>query len=56
MIAKISEARDGIESMFHISTTDTLESVTFASFHSIMKHGTIFWGNSSNSKKIFILQ
>jgi hypothetical protein len=31
-------------------------SLYFTYFHSIMKYGIIFWGNSSNSKKIFTLQ
>jgi hypothetical protein len=34
----------------------TLKSIYFAYFHSIIKYGIIFWGNSSNSKKIFTLQ
>jgi hypothetical protein len=31
-------------------------SIYFAYFHSIMKYGITFWGNSSNSKMIFTLQ
>jgi hypothetical protein len=42
--------------MFHISNTETLKSIYFAYFHSIMKYGIIFWGNASYSKKIFTLQ
>jgi hypothetical protein len=56
MIPKLSGAFHGIESMLHISNTDAFKSVNFASFHSVMKHRTIFWGNSSNNKKIFTLQ
>jgi len=40
----------------HISNINTLESVYYAHFHSILKYGFIFWGNSSNSGKIFTLQ
>jgi hypothetical protein len=42
--------------MFHIGNIDTLKSVYFAYFHSIMKYGIIFWGSSSNSKRIFTSQ
>jgi hypothetical protein len=45
--------------MLHFGNTDTLKSVYFAYFHSIMKYGIILGGgggNSSNSKKIFTLQ
>jgi hypothetical protein len=42
--------------MLHISNTDTLKSIYFAYFHSIIKYGIIFWDNSFNSKKIFILK
>jgi hypothetical protein len=44
MIPKASGACHRIGSMLHISNTDTLKSVYFAYFHSIIKHGTIFWG------------
>jgi hypothetical protein len=40
----------------HISSTDTLKSIYFASFHSIMKYRIIFWGNYPNSKIIFTIQ
>jgi len=31
--------------MFYISNTNTLKSIYFASFHSIIKYGIIFGGN-----------
>jgi hypothetical protein len=34
----------------------TVKSIYFAYFHSIMKYGIIFWGNSCNSKRVFTLQ
>jgi hypothetical protein len=37
-------------------TIGTLKSIYFAYFHSLMKNGIIFWGNSSDSKKVFTLQ
>jgi hypothetical protein len=42
--------------MFHISNINTLKSIYFAYFHSIVQYGIIFGGNSSNSRKIFTLQ
>jgi hypothetical protein len=42
--------------MLHISSTEILKLMYFAYFHSIMKYGIIFWGNSSHSKKILTLQ
>jgi hypothetical protein len=33
-----------------------MKSIYFAHFHSIASYEIIFWGNSSNSKKIFTLQ
>jgi IS1 family transposase len=42
--------------MFHIGNITTLKLIYFAYFHSIIKYGIIFCGNSSNSGKIFTLQ
>jgi hypothetical protein len=56
LIPKLSAACYAVRSMFHFSNTDTLKSVYFAYFHSIIKYGIIFCDNSSNSKKIFTLQ
>jgi hypothetical protein len=38
-----------------LCSNDTHKSIYFAYFHSIMKYGIIFWGNSPNSKMIFTL-
>jgi hypothetical protein len=56
MIPKLSGACYAVRSMFHISNIYTLKSIYFAYFHSTIQYGIIFWGNSSNSRKIFILQ
>jgi IS1 family transposase len=56
MVPKLSGACYAVRSMYHISNINTLKSIYFAYFHSIIKYGRIFWGNSSNSKKIFTLQ
>jgi hypothetical protein len=33
-----------------------LKTVYFAYFHSFMTYGIIFWGNSTNTNKVFLLQ
>ena len=56
MIPKLSEACNAIRSMAHTSNINTLKSIYYACFHSIIKYGIIFWGNSSNSANIFTSQ
>jgi hypothetical protein len=56
MIPKLSAACYAVRSMFHISNLNTLKSIYFAYFHSIVQYGIIFWGNSSNTRKVFTLQ
>jgi hypothetical protein len=56
LVPKLSAACHAVRSVLHISNTDTLKSIYFAHFHSLMKHGIIFWANSSDSKKVFTLQ
>jgi hypothetical protein len=56
MIPKLSGACYVVRMMVHISNITTLKSIYFAYFHSIIKYEIIFWGNSSNSGKIFTLQ
>jgi hypothetical protein len=41
----LSRACYAVGSMSHIHSTDTLRSIYFAYFHSILKYGIIFWGN-----------
>jgi len=45
-----------VRSMVHISNINTLKTIYYADFHSVIKYGIIFWGNSSNSGKIITLQ
>jgi hypothetical protein len=56
IIPKLSGVCYAVRSMVPISDITTLKSIYFAYFHSIIKYGIIFWGNSSYSTKIFILQ
>jgi hypothetical protein len=41
--------------MIHISNINTLKSIYYAYFHSIIEYTIIYLGNSSNSGKIFTL-
>jgi hypothetical protein len=56
MVPKLSGACYAVRSIYHISNINTLKSIYFAYFHSVIKYRIIFWDNSSNSKKIFTLQ
>jgi hypothetical protein len=42
--------------MVHISNINTVKSIYYVYFHSIIKYGIIFWGNSSNNGNIFTSQ
>jgi hypothetical protein len=55
LIPKLSRPRCAVRFMLQISNTDTLETVHFAYFHSLMKEGIIFGGNSADSKNVFTL-
>jgi hypothetical protein len=56
MIPTLNRACYAIRSMSLTSSTYTLKSIYFAYFHSIMKYGTVFGGNSPNNKIIFTFQ
>jgi hypothetical protein len=56
MIPKLGGACYAVRWVVHISNITTFKSIYFAYFHSVIKYGIIFWGNSSNSGKIFTLQ
>ena len=53
---KLASALYAIRSMSTYVCTGMLKLIYHAYFHSLMKYGIIFWGNSINSKHIFILQ
>jgi hypothetical protein len=56
MLHKLSGTYYAIRSMVHISNINTLKSVYYTYIRSIIKYGIIFWGNFSNSGKIFTLK
>jgi hypothetical protein len=55
IVPKLFGASYAIKSMSHVSNTVTLKAIYFAYFHSIMKYGIIFGGNSSSRKNVFTL-
>jgi hypothetical protein len=56
MVPKLIGAYYPVRSMFHISNMNTLKSIYFAYFHSVITYRIILGGKSSNSWKIFTLQ
>jgi hypothetical protein len=56
LIPQLSGTCFAVRFMSHVSNTDTIKSVYFVYFRSLMKYGIIIWGNSSDSKKVFSLQ
>jgi hypothetical protein len=53
---KLSSACFAMRTVTSLVKTETLKLVYFAYFHSIMSYGIIFWGNSTDSKKVFYIQ
>jgi hypothetical protein len=56
LVPKLSGTCYAVRSMLHITNNDTLKSIYFAYFHSLMKYEIILGGNSPDSKKVFTLQ
>jgi len=40
----------------HVLNIQTLRTVYFAHFHSLVNYGIIFWGNTSSMHKVFLIQ
>jgi hypothetical protein len=56
IIPKLSSACLAMRTVTPLLKVDTLKLVYFAYFHSVMSYGVIFWGNSTDSKRVFIIQ
>jgi hypothetical protein len=56
LIKKLSKACYVIRNMKPYMSTSALKAIYHAFFHSLMSYGIIFWGNSSHSLNIFLLQ
>jgi len=56
MMIKLSSACYTIRYVKHFMSEDTLRTIYFSYFHSILSYGIIFWGNSAYSSNIFKIQ
>ena len=56
MMFKLDTACYAIRYVQHCMYQDTLKSIYFSYFHSILSYGIIFWGNSAYSSNIFKVQ
>ena len=56
MMYKLNRACYAIRHVKHFMSQDTLRTIYFSYFHSILSYGIIFWGNSSHSFNIFKVQ
>lgn len=56
IIKKLSSACYSLRCLSQLAAKKTLKSVYYAYFHSIMSYGIIFWGFSTDAKKVFLLQ
>jgi len=56
ILPKLSRACYAVRTMYSFSSLNTLKMIYFAYFHSVINYGIIFWGNSSESNKIFSAQ
>jgi hypothetical protein len=56
ILHKLGSAIFVIRSLSYFMSLKTLRMVYFSYFHSIIKYGIIFWGNSANISRVFKLQ
>ena len=56
LIPKLSGVCYLIRTLYSSCSLQTLKLVYYAYFHSVMDYGIAFWGNSTDSKKIFLQQ
>ena len=56
VLNKMCTACYALRNIKHIVPIDTLRVIYFAHIHSIIRYDTIFWGSSSHTNKVFILQ
>ena len=56
MLPKLSSACFVVGSMYSYSNVSTIKTIYFSYFHPAMKYEFIFWGNSIDSKKVFLQQ
>jgi hypothetical protein len=50
---KLGTAGFVIRQLLYVQNLKTLQKAYFAYFHSVIRYGTIFWGNATNICKVF---
>jgi hypothetical protein len=55
LLPRLGKACFAIRNMKLCSNIATLRMIYYAYFHSLMRYGILFWGNSSEAKKNFLL-
>lgn len=56
ILPKLSRACYAVRVMYPFSSLSTLKMIYYAYFHTRIQYGIIFWGNSTESKKVFLAQ
>jgi hypothetical protein len=56
IIKKLSTACYMIRNVKLVVSMKILKSIYYSYFHSVMKYGIMFWGNSSHAERVFKLQ
>jgi hypothetical protein len=56
ILPKLSRACYAVRSTYPFSSINTLKMIYFAYFHLIINYGVVFWGNSTESKKVCLAQ
>lgn len=53
---RLSGAVFALKKLQPLISQNSLKSVYFSHFHSLMSYGTVIWGNSTDAKRVFLLQ
>jgi hypothetical protein len=56
LLHKLGTACYGVRKLSHVLGRNANKSVQFACFHLLIRYSVIFWGNSTNANKVFLLQ
>jgi hypothetical protein len=56
LLHKLSTACFLMRKLYYILNINGLKTVYYAYYHSLVKYGIIYWGNTSDSNKVFVLQ
>jgi hypothetical protein len=56
LLQKLSTVCFIMRRLVHVLHTDIHRTVHFAYFHSLVKYGIVFWGNSTHMERVFLLQ